>query len=72
MLEKAIKLGTALARSLGHAVNCPQCPCNCGGGQEQAQALADWQHFLEEIKDASTLGNQDRGGAGASAAARRD
>jgi hypothetical protein len=55
--EKLIELGTALARSIGHdpKYRCPKIspavPCTCGAGVQQAKALDDWQHFMQEVKE---------------------
>ena len=54
--EKLIQLGTALARATGHRMghSCPKIspavPCTCGAAHEQAQALADWDRFIAEVK----------------------
>ena len=54
-LQEAIAAGNALARSLGHQPQCPkvsrQLPCVCNAGMQQAQALDDWQHLVEEIRN---------------------
>lgn len=55
--EKLIEVGTALARSIGHRLgfNCPKTspavPCTCGAGAQQAQALSDWEHLVDQIKE---------------------
>jgi hypothetical protein len=55
--ERLINAGNALARSLGHRLGsrCPKIspavPCTCGAGAQQAQALGDWQHLVQEIDD---------------------
>jgi hypothetical protein len=55
--EKLIEVGTALARSIGHRSgrNCPKIspavPCTCGAAQEQGQALSDWEHLMDQIKE---------------------
>jgi hypothetical protein len=55
--EKLLELGNALARSIGHSMNrgCPKAhpsvPCTCGAGARQAQALADWEHLVDQIKE---------------------
>ena len=55
--EKLIEVGNALARSIGHRMghNCPKIspavPCTCGAGRQQAQALSDWDHLIEQIKE---------------------
>ena len=47
-----VEAGTALARSLGHHPTCPKAsraiPCVCVAGTEQAKALDDWQHLMNE------------------------
>ena len=54
--EKLIEVGTALARSIGHRMgfNCPKIspavPCTCAAGQQQVQALADWDKLVQQIK----------------------
>jgi len=55
--EKLIEVGTTLAHSLGHRLgfNCPKTsravPCTCGAALQQADALADWDHLIESIKE---------------------
>lgn len=55
--EKLIEVGTALARAIGHrmARGCPKLspavPCTCGAAAEQAQALGDWEHLMDQIKE---------------------
>jgi hypothetical protein len=53
--EKLIEVGTALARSLGHKFCCPKIasrvPCMCEVLRTQAQALADWEHLMQQIKE---------------------
>jgi hypothetical protein len=56
--EKLIEVGNALARSIGHAAyvrGCPKgspaVPCTCGAAQKQAQALGDWEHLTQQIKE---------------------
>lgn len=55
--EKLIELGNTLARSIGHrlGMNCPKIssavPCTCGAAREQAQALAEWDHLIQQIKE---------------------
>lgn len=55
--EKLIEVGTALARAIGHrrGRGCPKLspaiPCTCGAAAEQAQALSDWDHLVEQIKE---------------------
>ena len=55
--EKLIEVGTALARSIGHRMgrNCPKLspavPCTCGAAAEHAQALGDWEHLMDQIKE---------------------
>lgn len=55
--EKLIEVGTALARAIGHRIGrgCPKLspavPCTCGAAAEQAQALSDWEHLIEQIKE---------------------
>lgn len=55
--EKLIRVGEALARSIGHSVGCPKVaasiPCTCGAGRQQAEALDDWCHLVK-----STLAEQ--------------
>jgi len=54
--EKLLEVGNALARSIGHKISrgCPKLspavPCTCGASAEQAQALADWEHLVDQIK----------------------
>jgi len=54
---KLIEVGNALARTIGHrmARGCPKLspavPCTCGAAQEQAQALSDWEHLIDSIKE---------------------
>lgn len=56
--EKLIELGDRLARSIGHRLghSCPKVspavPCTCGAAGQQAQALADWDDLVEQIKKA--------------------
>ena len=53
--EKLIDLGSELVRVLGHKTGCPKIassvPCICGAGQEQARAINDWIHLLQQIKE---------------------
>jgi hypothetical protein len=55
--EKLLELGNALARSLGHklARGCPKMssavPCTCGAAAQQAKALGDWEHLIDQIKE---------------------
>jgi hypothetical protein len=55
--EKMIEVGNALARSIGHRLgsSCPKVspavPCTCGAGIQQAQALSDWAHLVQSIKE---------------------
>jgi hypothetical protein len=55
--EKLIETGNALARSTGHvfSARCPKAsdavPCTCGAGARQAEALSDWAHLIEQIKE---------------------
>jgi hypothetical protein len=56
--EKLIEYGNSLARALGHKMNPPWCPkissavpCQCGEGARQAQALSDWNHLMDQIKE---------------------
>ncbi len=55
--EALILTGNQLARSLGHrfAKGCPKAssavPCTCGAGAEQAQALANWDRLMQQIKE---------------------
>jgi len=55
--EKLVEQGNKLARSLGHRMghNCPKIspavPCTCGAGSQQAQALLDWEHLVDQIKE---------------------
>lgn len=53
-LEEVIKLGDALARSVGHNPGCPKLspavPCVCAATRQQAKALDDWQHFTAAMK----------------------
>lgn len=55
--EKLIEVGDKLARSIGHRLSysCPKLspavPCTCGASQQQAQALADWDHLAQQIKE---------------------
>jgi hypothetical protein len=55
--EKLLELGNNLARALGHrlAYPCPKVspavPCTCGAGAQQAKALEDWAHLLDQIKE---------------------
>jgi hypothetical protein len=55
--EKLIEVGNKLARSIGHrmAHGCPKIspavPCTCGAGAAQAQALANWDRLMEQIKE---------------------
>ena len=55
--EKLIDVGTALARSIGHRMGrgCPKLspaiPCTCGASSAQAQALSDWEHLTDQIKE---------------------
>ena len=55
--EKLIELGNALARAMGHyiASACPKkspaVPCTCGASLEQAKALGDWAHLMQQIKE---------------------
>jgi hypothetical protein len=51
--EDFIAAGTALARSIGHKNTCIKHSsvfpsCNCGSGAEQAKALDDWQHLMND------------------------
>jgi hypothetical protein len=52
---KLIEVGNALAQSMGHRMGCPKVspaiPCACGVGRQQAQALEEWQHLVEQIKE---------------------
>jgi hypothetical protein len=54
--EKLLEVGNALARSIGHKINrgCPKIspavPCTCGAAGQQAQALSDWEHLVDQIK----------------------
>lgn len=54
---KLIEVGTSLARSIGHrmGVNCPKLspavPCTCGAARQQVQALSDWDHLTEQLKN---------------------
>lgn len=56
--EKLIEVGTALARSMGHRIarGCPKSspavPCTCGSSAQQSQALYDWWHLIDQIKEA--------------------
>ena len=55
--EKLIKVGNALARSIGHVPgHCPKIspmvPCTCGAGTQQAQSLSDWDELVEDTKKA--------------------
>jgi hypothetical protein len=64
--SKLIELGTALARSVGHlavngnAYHCPKVssaiPCTCGAGRQQAEALDNWMHFIQELDNGSGVG----------------
>lgn len=53
---KLIEVGTVLARAMGHrlARGCPKTspavPCTCGAAAQQAQALSDWDHLMDQIK----------------------
>ena len=53
--EKLIEVGNAMARSLGHKAGCPKIspavPCTCGEGLKQAQAISDWDHLVDSIKE---------------------
>jgi hypothetical protein len=55
--EKLIETGSALARAIGHRMGrgCPKLspavPCTCGASAEQSQALSDWLHLVEQIKE---------------------
>lgn len=55
--EKLIEVGSALARATGHrmARGCPKLspavPCTCGASAEQAQALSDWEHLMDQIRE---------------------
>ena len=55
--EKLIEVGTALARAMGHHISrgCPKLspavPCTCGASAEQSQALSDWLHLMDAIKE---------------------
>ena len=51
-----IRVGNALARSVGHAQGCPKLapgmPCLCHAAREQAGALDNWLHLVREIESA--------------------
>ena len=54
--EKLLEVGNALARSLGHKLGrCPKAspavPCTCGAGSQQTQALQDWEHLVDQIRE---------------------
>lgn len=55
--ERLLELGNNLARSIGHqlAPRCPKIspavPCTCGGAQQQAQALSDWDHLMQQVRE---------------------
>lgn len=55
--EKLIEIGNNLARSIGHRLggNCPKVsravPCTCGAALQQADALADWDQLIQQIKE---------------------
>jgi hypothetical protein len=53
--ERLIQIGNALARSLGHQFGCPKnsgaVPCICVRTLTQAQALSDWEHLVDQIKE---------------------
>ena len=55
--EKLIETGSALARAIGHRIGrgCPKLspavPCTCGAHAEQSQALSDWEHLMDAIKE---------------------
>jgi hypothetical protein len=55
--EKLLEVGNALARSVGHkmARGCPKTspaiPCTCGAASQQAQALSDWEHLANQIRE---------------------
>jgi hypothetical protein len=60
--SKLIKLGNALARAMGHAQSCPKhhpsIPCQCGAGAQQAEALANWEALMDQIKYLDNLMHQ--------------
>lgn len=55
--EKLIELGNNLARAIGHRMghSCPKIspavPCTCGAAQQQAQALADWDQLVQQVRE---------------------
>ena len=58
MVEDLIRIGNALARSIGHnpegRIHCPKLspavPCTCGASAEQAKALDEWIRLVNEIE----------------------
>jgi len=52
---KLIEVGGNLVRVLGHKMGCPKIaasvPCLCGAGREQSQAINDWLHLIDQIKE---------------------